>query len=321
MRAVVLRRFGPPDALTVAEVPDPVPGPGEAVIGVEYASITFVETQIRSGHPPVAAMAPTLPVIPGNGVGGTVIAVGADTDSSLLGRRVVSTTGGAGGYAERVAVPAADLIEVPAGVVLSDAVALLADGRTAIGLTVAAAIQPGEIVLVEAAAGGVGSLLTQLAVNAGGRVVAAVGQEAKRAVPEGLGAEVTVDYTQDGWADIVRDRVGAIDVVFDGVGGAMGQAAFGLLRDGGKCFCYGMASGQFAWITADAAAARKISVHRGVPVTPERMRELSRAALDAAAAGELRPVIGQTFPLGQAAAAHAAIEARATTGKTLLTTA
>ena len=299
-------------------MPDPVAGAGQAVIGVAYASITFVETQVRSGHPPVAGMAPELPVIPGNGVGGTVIALGAGADRSLLGRRVVSTTGGSGGYAERVAVGIADLIDVPAGVAMADAVALLADGRTATGLAEAAAIQAGETVLIEAAAGGVGSLLTQLAAGAGARVVAAAGSAAKLAVAEELGATVTVNYSQDDWADTVGRRVGAVDVVFDGVGGAIGQAAFGLLRDGGRCFSYGMASGQFAWIPAEAAAARNISLHRGVPVTPERMRELSRAALDAAAAGRLRPVIGQTFPLAEAAAAHAAIEARATTGKTLL---
>jgi NADPH:quinone reductase len=320
MQAVVLRRFGGPGELAVAEVPDPVAGPGQAVIGVEYASITFVETQIRAGRPPVAAMAPALPVIPGNGVGGTVIAVAAGADQSLLGRRVVSTTGGSGGYAELVTVDTADVLDVPAGVAMDVAVALLADGRTAAGLAAAAAIQPGETVLVEAAAGGVGSLLTQLAAGAGARVVGAAGSAAKLAVPAQLGAAITVDYSRPAWPDEVRSKAGAIDVVFDGVGGAIGEAAFALLRDGGRCFSFGMASGQFARISADVAAARNISLHRGVPATPARMRELSRAALDAAAAGNLRPVIGQTFPLARAAAAHAAIEARATTGKTLLTT-
>src|SRR5579862_6348647 len=128
MRAVLLRRFGEPAELTVAEVADPVAGPGQVVITVGFASITFVETQIRSGHPPVPAMAPVLPVIPGNGVGGIVSAVGTGADPALLGRRVVSTTGGSGGYAERVAVPAASLIDVPSTVALPEATALLADG-------------------------------------------------------------------------------------------------------------------------------------------------------------------------------------------------
>jgi NADPH:quinone reductase len=320
MRAVLLRRFGEPAELTVAEVADPVAGPGQVVITVGFASITFVETQIRSGHPPVPAMAPVLPVIPGNGVGGIVSAVGTGADPALLGRRVVSTTGGSGGYAERVAVPAASLIDVPPAVALPEATALLADGRTAMGLMAAAAIEPGETVLVEAAAGGVGSLLTQLAVAAGATVVAVAGGVGKLAVAAGLGAAVTVDYGVPDWPQSVAAAAGPVDVVFDGVGGAVGTAAFGLLRDGGRCFSYGMASGQFAQIPAEAAAARGVSLHRGVPVSPERMRELSQAALAAAADGTLRPLIGQVFPLAEAAAAHAAIESRQTAGKTLLAT-
>lgn len=318
MRAVLLRRFGEPGELALAAVADPVAGPDQVVISVEYASITFVETQIRSGRPPVPAMAPALPVIPGNGVGGVVSAVGEGVDPTLLGRRVVAATGGSGGYAEQVAVPAAGLIDVPAAVPMADAVALLADGRTALGLMAAAVVRPGETVLVEAAAGGVGSLLTQLAVRAGAAVVAAAGGASKLAVAAGLGAAVTVDYRAPDWPQAVRAAAGAVDVVFDGVGGAIGKGAFGLLRDGGRCFSYGMASGQFAPIAAEEAEARDISLHRGVPVSPERMRELSQAALTAAAAGELRPLIGQLFPLADAAAAHTAIESRQTTGKTLL---
>ncbi len=257
MRAVVLRQFGGPDELALAEVADPVAGPGQVVIRVEYASITFVETQIRSGHPPVPAMAPVLPVIPGNGVGGVVAAIGDGADPALLGRRVVTTTGGAGGYAEQVAVDAAGLIDVPATVPMADAVALLADGRTAMGLMAAAAVQPGETVLVEAAAGGVGSLLTQLAAGAGAQVVAAAGSARKLAVAGDLGAAITVDYSVPDWPQSVRAAVGTVDVVFDGVGGAIGRDAFGLVRDGGRCFTFGMASGQFAWISADEAAARR----------------------------------------------------------------
>ena len=321
MRAVVLHRFGAPGELALAEVPDPVAGPGQVVICVEYASITFAETQVRSGRPPVPSMAPALPVIPGNGVGGVVTAVGPGTDAALLGRRVTSTTGGSGGYAEQAAVAAADLIDVPAAVPLAHAVALLADGRTALGLVTVANPEPGETVLVEAAAGGVGSLLTQLVSRSGARVVAAAGSAQKLAVAAELGAAVTVDYSAPDWPQVVRAAAGPVDVVFDGVGGAIGREAFDLVRDGGRCLCYGMASGQFAPIAADEAAARHITVHRGVPVTPERMRELSRTALAAAAAGQLRPLIGQVYPLAEAAAAHAAIEARQTTGKTLLATA
>lgn len=318
MRAVVLREFGPPDRLVAEEVPDPEPAAGQAVVDVAFANITFVETQLRSGRPPVPAMAPRLPVILGNGVGGVVSSVRPGADPALTGRRVITTTGGSGGYAERVAVDAAGLIPVPEPLGLAEAVALLADGRTAIALTRAAGVGTGDTVLVEAAAGGVGSLLVQLARQAGARVVAAAGGPDKAALATELGASVTVDYSAPGWAERVRRHAGRVDVVFDGVGGEIAAAAFGLLAGGGRFCAFGMASGAFARITEDEADGRGITIIRGAPVAPEQMRELSQAALDEAAAGRLRPVIGQTYPLERAAEAHAALAARATIGKTLL---
>jgi NADPH2:quinone reductase len=207
---------------------------------------------------------------------------------------------------------------VPEKVGLDEAVALLADGRTAIALIRAANVRPGQTVLVEAAAGGVGSLLVQLARGAGARVVAAAGGPRKVSLATSLGADVAVDYTEPGWADRVRHDTGGVDVVFDGVGGEIGNAAFELVARGGRFCAFGMASGAFARIAGDAAASRGISVVRGAPVTPEQMRDLSEAALAQTAVGRLRPVIGQTFPLERAADAHAAIESRATVGKTLL---
>src|SRR3954452_3120294 len=123
MRAAVLHEFGPPEMLRTEEVPDPVPGPGQVVVEVSAAGITFVETQVRAGRPPNPAMAPALPAILGNGVAGMV-----------GGRPVIATTGGSGGYAERVAVPSGGLIEVPDEVEPEAALALLADGRTAVSL-------------------------------------------------------------------------------------------------------------------------------------------------------------------------------------------
>ena len=318
MRAVVLPEFGPPGNLAPAEVPDPEPGPGQALIDVQIVSITFVETQVRSGRAPNPAMLPRLPAILGNGVGGVVASVGADADPALIGRRVVTTTGGSGGYAERAAVDAAGLIEVPGELNLADAVALLADGRTALALVQASGLRSGEIALVEAAAGGVGSVLVQLARAAGARVVAAAGGPRKVRVARDLGADIAVDYDDPGWADRVRAEAGPVDVVFDGVGGPAGAAALGLLREGGRFCAFGMASGSFTEFTDDLTTGRGITVVRGAPVSPARMRELSAAALALAAAGTLRPLIGQTFPLERAADAHAAIGARATVGKTLL---
>jgi NADPH:quinone reductase len=313
MRAVLLSEFGPPAVLVPAEAPDPVAGDGQVVIDVAFANITFVETQFRaSGFGPHDA---ELPLIPGNGVGGTVAAVGAGADPGWVGKRVVSSTGGSGAYAERVAVDAGAPFEVPEGLALDSAVALLADGRTASMLVAAAELRGGERVLVEAAAGGVGTLLVQLARAAGAEVVAAAGGAHKLAVARDLGAAAAIDYTEPDWTA----AVGSVDVVFDGVGGATGRAAFELLGSGGRMLSYGLASGEWAGIPAEAAAARGVTLARP-SATPEQMRAFTERALAEAAAGRLRPVIGQRFPLERAADAHAAIEARATVGKTLLET-
>ena len=315
MRAVVLRAFGPPDALGVEEVPDPVAGPGQVLIEVAAASVVFVDTQVRAGSPPPPARRPALPLIPGNGVGGVIRAAGPGADSGLLGARVVSTTGGRGGYAELAAVDAAEPIVVPGSLSIEVATALLADGRTAVGLTSAARPAAGEWVLVEAAGGGLGTLLVQLAAAAGARVVAAASSPAKRRAAAAAGAEVTVDYTDGGWPDRVREATGAVDVVYDGVGGDIGRAALGLVRDGGRFVVHGMASGTMTEPPAGQAARLQVIGLGSVERPP---RELSGLALAEAAAGRLRPTIGQAFPLAEAAAAHAAIELRATVGKTLL---
>jgi NADPH2:quinone reductase len=316
VRAVWLREFGGPDVLVAADAPDPVEGPGQALIEVALANITFVETQFRaSGVGPFKA---ELPMIPGNGVGGVVASVGSEADKGLVGKLVVSSTGGSGGYAERVAVDAAGLFEVPASVELESAVALLADGRTATLLVRAAGVRGGERVLVEAAAGGVGTLLVQLARGSGARVVAAAGGARKVELVRGLGADVVVDYSEPEWTERVRDAVGGVDVVFDGVGGAIARSAFELLERGGRMVSFGLASGEWADISDEAAADRGVTVVRGALATPRELRAFTESALAEAAAGRLRPVIGQRFSLERAADAHAAIEARVTVGKTLL---
>ncbi|MEW2352587.1 zinc-binding dehydrogenase [Spirillospora sp. NPDC029432] len=311
MRAVWLKEFGGPEVLVAGEAPDPVPGPGQVLVDVAYANITFVETQFRSGAP--SPFRPELPVIPGNGVGGVVAAVGEGADPGLVGRRVVSGMGGSGGYAERAVVDAAGLFAVPDGLELDAAVALLADGRTATMMLRAAAPAPGERVLVEAAAGGVGTLLVQLAKAAGATVVAAAGSGRKLELARELGADEAVDYGRPGWADAVR----GVDVVFDGVGGDIGRAAFGLLGKGGRMVSYGLASGEWAGVPEERAAERGVILVQPKP-DPALMRSCTESALEEAAAGRLRPVIGQRFPLERAADAHRAIESRATVGKTLL---
>jgi NADPH2:quinone reductase len=310
---VVIREFGPPGVLEPAEVAEVRAGPDEVVIDVEFANVTFVETQVRAGRPPHPSMLPVLPAILGNGVGGTV-----GDASPWSGLRVVASLNGRGGYAERAVATASALIRVPEELAMRDAVALLADGRTALALAGHAELGAGETVLVEAAGGGVGTLLVQIARRAGARVVALASQPRKLALARDLGADVTVDYSQDGWEKQVRALAGEVDVVFDGVGGDIGLAAFGLLRAGGRFCPFGMASGSFAPVTPDLAQASQVTVRRGAGASPDELAELVRTALAEAAAGRLRPVVGQEFELADAARAHAAIETRQTVGKTLL---
>lgn len=312
MRAVWLTEFGGPEVLVPGEAPDPVAGPGQVLIDVAFVNITFVETQVRAGRGPFTV---ELPMIPGNGVGGEVVAIGEGADPGLLDARVVTSTGGSGAYAERVAVAGDAVFVVPEGVALDAAVALLADGRTAVMLARAAELRAGDRMLVEAAAGGVGSLLVQLGRAAGARVVAAVGGERKAGVARELGADVVVDYRDEGWPKRVCDAVGGVDVVFDGVGGDIGRTAFELLDRGGRMLTFGLASGSWPDIPEDDARRRGITVVRP-SATPEQLREFTETAL----AGEWRPLIGQRFPLARAADAHAAIQSRATIGKTLLET-
>ncbi|TCP49334.1 NADPH2:quinone reductase [Tamaricihabitans halophyticus] len=315
MRAVWLTAFGGPEVLVPAAAAEPVLASGEVMVEVAHANITFVETQLRAGGEGPSRLAP--PTIPGNGVAGVVSSLGAGVSSELLGATVVGSTGGSGGYAERAAVRADALFPVPAGLALDSALALLADGRTATMLTRLAELRQGDRVLVEAAAGGVGSLLVQLGVATGARVVAAAGGAHKAELAADLGAEVVVDYREPNWSRRVRSAVGGVDVVFDGVGGQLASEAFELLDSGGRMVSFGLASGSWADIPEERAEARGVRMPRAQP-TQQDLRACTEYALAEAAQGRLRPVIGQRFPLERAADAHAAIESRATVGKTLL---
>jgi NADPH2:quinone reductase len=325
MKVVQAQQSGPPEVLEAVEVPAPEPGPGQVVVDVAVAGIAFIETQVRAGT--FSRPTDTFPLVPGNAVGGTIAATGDGVDPTLVGRRVVTSTGGYGGYAERVVVGTEEPHEVPDELDLPTAVALLTDGRTAVLLTQAADIRPGDRVLVTAAGGGLGSLIVQLARQAGaGTIVALAGGEPKLARARELGADITVDYRTPGWAEAVRgeliDLAGSdgVDVVFDGVGGTVTDGASSLVAEGARYVVHGMASGAFPSLDPQLVDEHKVQIVnlQGMPSTPADMRAAVDTALAAAAEGTLVPTIGQTFPLDQAAAAHAAIESRATLGKTLL---
>ncbi|RSM60318.1 NADPH:quinone reductase [Actinoplanes sp. ATCC 53533] len=319
MRAVWLKEFGKPDLLRVEDTPPPVPAAGQVLIAVEFANITWIETMFRAtGFGPF----PPPPMIPGNGVGGVVTAAGSAAEEHLVGKRVVTGTGGSGGCAELVAVDATQLIEVPPTVPMDDAVALLSDGRTALMIIAAAEVRAGDRILIEAAAGGVGSLLVQLAEAAGARVVALAGGPRKMALARELGAAIAIDYREPDWAAAVRAACGEVDVVLDGVGGAVAEVAFDLLGRGGRMISFGFSSAA-GWpdLSEEAIAERGIRVRRGVFGPPEEQTRRTTEALALAAASRLRPVIGQRFPLDGAGEAHHTMETRAAVGKTLLYTA
>ncbi|OLF15953.1 zinc-binding dehydrogenase [Actinophytocola xanthii] len=322
MRVVRAVRFGGPEVLVPDQEPEPVAGPGQVVVEVSVVAIDFVQTQLRSGWTPGPPL-PTPPYVPGSSIAGRVGSVGEGVDRAWLGRRVVThTASGAGGNAEAAVAAVEELVPVPAGLGLPEAAALLDDGATALGLVHRAGVRAGEWVLVEAAAGGVGGLLVQLAGAAGARVVGAARGAAKLEVARALGAEAVVDYSEPGWSERVRAATGGrgVDVVFDGVGGRIGQEALEATAPNARFSVHGAASR--AVTVVDPAEARR----RGVSVIGlEQLRSFHVGArervehmLAEAAAGRVTPRIGRTFPLERADAAHAAIEAREVLGKTLL---
>ncbi|SDG48713.1 zinc-binding dehydrogenase [Pseudonocardia oroxyli] len=310
MRAIRVDEFGGPSVLRPVELPTPVPGPGEVLVGVEVAGVLFLDTLIRRGGAPAFGITP--PYVPGRGAAGGVLAVGPDVEPSWVGRRVL--VDGPGTYAAEVAAPVPSLVPVPDGLDLADAMALLHDGGTALALVGAVGVRPGETVLVLPAAGGAGSVLVQLARRSGARVVGAA-RGRKLGLVRSLGADLAVDYGEPGWADAVRRRVGQVDVVFDGVGGTLGAEAFGLVAEGGRYSGYGTAGG--APVTRSTPDVEVRGVAQLADFADGRRARQERVLAEAAA-GRLHPVVGREFPLEKAADAHAALENREIAGKALL---
>jgi NADPH2:quinone reductase len=318
MRAIQVAEFGGPDVLTPTTLPDPAPGAGEVVVGLAAADVIFLDTLLRGGWGQ-DFFPRTLPYVPGGGGAGTVLRTGAGVDPAWIGRRVIVRT--STGYAEQLVARVEELVPVPGAVAIEVAAALVHDGATALLMDGLGAPEKGEWVLVSAAAGGAGSLLVQLAADAGARVVAAASSEAKRALAGDLGAEVVVDYTQPDWIARVREATGGgAALVYDGAGGPLGTAALAAVADGGRFVTYGTAEG-FAAPDPAAATRRGVRVITPLldgPPDPATVRELQRRALELAEQGRLRPAVGATYPLERAADAHRALAARATVGKSLL---
>jgi NADPH2:quinone reductase len=322
MRAVTVTRFGGPEVLEVVERPDQPPGPGQVAVAVAVADTLWVETMVRSGAG--QNYFPTRPpYVPGNSVAGRISQLGDGVDPALLGREVIARTGGEGGYADRLVVGADAVSAIPGGLSPQEAVALTADATTALVLFDITKVSAGDAVLVVGASGGLGIVSIQLA-RARGASVVAVARDVKLDRVRELGPDAVVDSERPDWVAAARAALppGGADVVFDNVGGALGEASFALVADGGRFSAHGTPSGRFAQVDQADARRRNITVtgiQAAQMTAAERLRYTERA-LTEAAAGHIRPVIGQVFPLEQAAAAHAAIEGRDVFGKTLLTT-
>lgn len=316
MRAIRISSFGGPDVLTPTDLPDPRPGRGQVVVGLAAADVIFLDTLLRGGWGRDFFPMP-MPYVPGHGGAGTVLRVGAGVDPAWEGRRVAARIP-LGGYAEQAVADLDRVVPVPDGVPFQVAAALLHDGTTALNM---ASFRPDEWVLVTAAAGGAGTILVQLAVAAGARVVAAASSAAKRSLAEKLGAEVTIDYTRPGWTREVRATTGGgVDAAYDGAGGALGTATADAVADGGRLVTYGTADG-FAAPDPEALRQRGIELVQPLASGPpalETVRALLGEALERAAAGRLTPVVGATFRLDEAADAHRALADRAVVGKALL---
>ena len=320
MHAIRLHAFGPPDHLVLDDVPDPTPGEGEVRIAVAACGVHLLDTSIRRGEPgPLPP--PELPTVPGREVAGVVDAVGPGTERTWLGTRVVAHLGQVpGGYAERAVTAAGNLFPVPQHVPLPDAVAAVGTGRTALGVVELEPPAAGDVVLVPSAAGGLGWLLVQSARAAGATVVAAARGE-RTAVLAELVPDLVVDYGAAGWADRVRSEVGGVDLVYDGVGGAVGRAALELLRPGGRLVMFGWSAGAPTEVTTADLVGQGISAGWSLGprmvALPGGIPGLAGRALAKRAAGEWRPLVS-TYPLADAARAHADLEGRRALGKVVL---
>jgi NADPH:quinone reductase len=311
VKAIQIDEFGGPEVLKLVELPDPEPGDGEVLVDVVRSGINFADTHaIRNDY----LAEQQLPLIPGGEVSGRT----AD------GSRVAALLGG-GGYAEKVAVPESFVIPVPDGVDDDQAAGLLLQGLTAMALVRRCArIEPGETLLVEAAAGGTGSLSVQLGKLAGAKVIGLASSEEKRALVERLGADATVDSRSPDLEQAILDANGGeqVDAVLQMSGGEAFDAEFSALAPLGRMVVFGIASREQRDVSTAALLRGSKTVVGFWLVHLLLRREIAAPMIgelfELVAGGELEVTTGDVYPISEAARAHEDLIARRTTGKLLL---
>ncbi len=314
---------GGPEALVVQQVPDPVAGPGQVVVDVAAAGLNRADLLQREGRysPP-----PGTPAWPGLECSGTVSEVGAGVTGLAVGDRVCALLDG-GGYAERVAVRAGQVMPVPDGVDLVEAAALPEAAATVHSNVVSTArLQPGETFLVHGATSGIGTMATQLVAALGARALATAGSPDKVAAAAPFGAEAVLDYRADDLHARVMELTDGrgVDVVLDPVGARYLDLHLRLLATGGRLVVIGLMGGRSAELDMAALMTKRVAVH-GSTLRARPWTE--KAAVCAAvveqvwplvARGAVRPVVDRVLPLAEAAEGHRVLEAGEHVGKVLL---
>jgi NADPH2:quinone reductase len=311
MKAIQIKEFGGPENFEYVDLPDPEPGPGQALIEVARVGVNFADTHsTRNDY----LAKQELPLVPGAEVSGRT------TD----GRRVAALLG-SGGYAQKVVAPAATLVPVPDEVDDDQAAGLLLQGLTAMALVGRCArIEPGETIVIEAAAGGTGTLAVQLAKRAGATVIGLASSEEKRALVSELGADATVDSRAEELGAAIREANGGdrVDAVLHMSGGDAFDQEMEVLAPLGRMVVFGIASREQRDVST-AALLRGSKTVVGFWLAhllsrPDLIGPMIGELFSAAAKGEITATIGEVYPLSEAARAHQDIVARRTSGKLLL---
>ncbi|HUK71467.1 MAG TPA: NAD(P)H-quinone oxidoreductase [Streptosporangiaceae bacterium] len=325
MHAIVITSPGGPEVLRWTEVPDPEPGPGEVLIDIAASAVNRADLLQRRGFYPPPAGAPPYP---GLECSGRIAAAGPGVTSWRAGDEVCALLAG-GGYAERVTVPAGQVLPVPGGLQVTDAAALI-EGACTVWANVfqLAKLAPGETVLVHGGASGVGTIALQLAGAHGAHVLCTAGSPEKVARCEELGADRAISYRDEDFAAVVREFTGGAgaDVILDIMGASYLARNIDSLAIGGRLVVIGLQGGTRAEIDLRALQLKRASLHG----TMLRSRPVAEKAAVVAAvrehvwplveAGKVRPVIDRVLPMKDAAAAHEVIEAGMHVGKVLLVT-